>query len=125
MSDILGVSLSGFLILTGGLFGLAALLTGQAIADTWRPAWQAVAAALGLALGARFLSFALLGGPLLSLSGFLAAWAWLAAAALFARQATLARNMVRQYPWLYEPAGFLGWRARPGAVDIAASGAEG
>ena len=83
-----------------------------------------LAAALGMALGARFLSFALLGGPLLSLSGFLAVWGWLAAVALLARQATLARSMVRQYPWLYEHAGLLGWKARPGAVDIAAAGAE-
>jgi len=24
----------------------------------------------------------------------------------------MAKKMVRQYPWLYEPAGFWGWRSR-------------
>jgi hypothetical protein len=112
MSGILGSTLGVFIGLTVMLFGFAAFLTGQAVADTWRPAWQAVVAALGLALTARFLTFALFGGALLSLGAFLIAWVYLAGVAAFAWRATLARKMVRQYPWLFVPHGILGWRQR-------------
>jgi len=47
-------------------------------------------------------------------AGFVLAWAYLGAVALLAWRITLARKMVRQYPWLYEPHGLLGWRARDG-----------
>jgi hypothetical protein len=110
MSGVLGGSVGSFVGLTVLMFGFAALLTGQAIADNWRPAWQAIVASFGLAAAARFLTFSLFEGQLLSLSGFVIAWAYLAAIAFFAWRATLARKMVRQYPWLYEPAGLLGWR---------------
>ena len=119
MTALLGVSPGVFVGLTGVLFGLAAFVTGQAIADTWRPARQAVASAFGLALAARFLSFALFGGQLLSPTGFLVAWAYLAAVTLFAWRATLARKMVRQYPWIYAAQGILGWRRLDGAADSA------
>jgi len=119
MTALLGGSLSVFIGLTGLLFGLAAFLTGQAVADTWRPASQAVTSALGLALAARFLTFALFGGQLLSPTGFLIAWAYLAAVTLFAWRATLARKMVRQYPWLYAPHGVLGWRRLDGVANSA------
>ena len=52
-AQAIGSSLAVFIGLTGALFGLVAFLTGQAVADTWRPAWQAVASALGLAVAAR------------------------------------------------------------------------
>jgi hypothetical protein len=112
MTSVFGSSFGVFVGLAGLLFGFAAFLTGQAIADTWRPVGQAVASALGLALAVRFLDFSLFGGPLLSLPAFLMAWAWLAAVAWFAWRVTLAHNMVRQYPWLYEPAGPFGWKPR-------------
>ena len=119
MNWLLGSSLGVFIGLTGMLFGLAALLTGQAVADTWRPAWQAIASALGLAVAARFLAFALFGGQLLSLTGFVVAWAYLGAVAVFAWRATLARKMVRQYPWLYAAHGALGWRRLDGTANSA------
>ena len=39
--------------------------------SNWKPAWQVVAACFGLALADRFLIYALFGGELLSLSGFI------------------------------------------------------
>jgi branched-chain amino acid transport system ATP-binding protein len=94
------------------LFGLAAAATGRALAQEWRPAWQIVPAALLLVAADRFLHYALFEAPLGSPTGFLTAAAVLglitAAAYFYAR----ARKMVRQYPWLYEPSGLLGWRAK-------------
>jgi hypothetical protein len=116
--NFLGSSLGVFIGVTGILLGFTAALTGQAIADTWRPRWQVVVSAFGLALVARFLDFSLFGGPLLSLPAFLLAWVWLAGVGALAWQVTLAHNMVRQYPWLYEAAGPFTWRPRR-SPDIA------
>ena len=114
MTAIVGSSVGVFLGLTVVLFGLAAFTAGQAIADGWRPGVQAVLAAAGLTLADRFLAAALFAGPFSSLSGAAIAWLYLTAVALFAWRATLARKMVRQYPWLYRPAGLLGWRRKDG-----------
>jgi urea transporter len=92
------------------LFGFAAVMTGQALARTWRPAWQLVPYALLLALGARFISYALFDGELLSPGGYVLGAAVLLALAFAAFRATLARKMVAQYPWLYDRAGLFGWR---------------
>jgi hypothetical protein len=119
MSSVFGSSFAVFVGLTGILIGFAAALTGQAVADTWRPRWQVVFSAFGLALVARFLDFSLFGGRLLSLPAFMLAWVWLAGVGLAAWQVTLAHNMVRQYPWLYERTGVFGWRRREGSPDIA------
>lgn len=119
MSSVFGSSFGVFVGVTGILIGFAAALTGQAVADTWRPRWQVVFSTFGLALVARFLDFALFGGTLLSLPSFLLAWAWLTAVGLAAWQVTLAHNMVRQYPWLYERAGIFAWRRHSGRADIA------
>jgi hypothetical protein len=109
---LLGASPAAFWGLTLLLFGAAAMATGRALARHWRPLWQVVPYALLLAMGDRFLLFALYDGVLLSPSGYAAAAAVLLVMALLAYRLTLARRMVRQYPWLYESAGFWGWRAR-------------
>ena len=71
MQALLGTSLAVFIGLTVILFGGAAIMTGQALADNWKPAWHVVLACFGLALADRFLIYALFDGKLLSLSGFL------------------------------------------------------
>lgn len=101
LASLLGAPLPVFLGLTVVLVGSAAWLTGRAIALTWRPVGQVFLACLGLALAARFLTFALFAGPLLSLSGFLLAYLVLSAIALVAYRVTLVARMVRQYPWRY------------------------
>ena len=92
--------------------GGAAWMTGQALAATWRPAWQAIAYALLLTLADRFLIFALFEGELLSLPGLALDAAVLVAIALTGHRVTLAAQMVKQYPWLYERQGLISWRRK-------------
>lgn len=111
-SDLLGADPGPFIGLTLVLFGAAAAATGRALALNWRPAWQGLPYAVLLTVGNRFLIYALFGGALLSLSGFVVAFLYLAGIVLLARRAALARRMVRQYPWLYVSAGPFTWRRR-------------
>ena len=105
-------SLPVFLGVTVGFMGGCAFMTGLAMANSWRPLTQTLAYALLLGLADRFLGFALFGGPLLSLAGYLLDTAVLAAIAGLSWRATHARLMVRQYPRLYDRAGLFGWRQR-------------
>jgi len=112
MAALVGTSLSVWIGLTLILAGFAALMTGQALAATWRPVWQALPYALLLGVADRFLIFALFQGELLSVTGYLIDTAVLLAIMLSAYRMTRAYRMVRQYPWLYERAGLFGWRER-------------
>ncbi len=111
MASALGAGVASFLGL-GLLFGAAALATGRALARNWRPAWQGIAYALLLGLGHRFLLYALFGGTLLSAAGYALAAALLSLLALVAHRVTQVRLMLRQYPWLYAPAGPFAWREK-------------
>lgn len=111
MTNLLGVDTGPFLGMTI-LFGLAALLTGQAMAETWRPGWQLLPTALALAATQHFLLFALFEAKLWSVGGFAAASVLLLAALAASYYGARARKMVRQYPWLYEPNGPFGWRSK-------------
>jgi hypothetical protein len=110
MENLLGASVSVFIGVTLVLFGGAAWLTGQALAATWRPVWQAFVYAPLLAALDRFFIYALFEGELLSLPAYLLHAMVLLAATLLAYRLTKARKMVSQYPWLYERAGPFGWR---------------
>jgi branched-chain amino acid transport system ATP-binding protein len=101
-----------FLGLTVVLFGGASFLMGQALAETWRPAWHNLAYGLGMALACRFMTYALFGAPLLSLTGYLASAVAIVGIALLAWRLARARRMVAQYPWIYERDGAFGWRER-------------
>ena len=120
MEQLIGNSLAVFIGLTCVIAGGAAWMTGQALAATWRPVWQAVAYALLLALADRFLIFALFEGELLSLAGLALDATVLVVIALAAHRITLAAQMVKQYPWLYERRGLLSWRPR----NAVAAGAD-
>jgi hypothetical protein len=112
MATLLGTTPASFLVMTLVIFGAAALATGRALARNWRPLWQAVPYAALLALGDRFLLYALFRGELLSASGYALAAAILLLLAVIAYRTSRAQLMVRQYPWLYEPAGPFSWRER-------------
>lgn len=116
MEAILGTSFWVFIGLTVIIAGGAAIMTGKAQADGWKPAWQVVLACLGLALVNRFLVYALFHGELLSLSGFLVGFLVITVLALLAWRVTLVRKMVMQYPWRYERVSLLAYRQRPGAA---------
>ncbi|HEX7776961.1 MAG TPA: hypothetical protein VF449_10590 [Parvibaculum sp.] len=102
------VSLGITLILGGG----CAWMTGRALALNWRSDWQIVVYGLLLGVADRFLVFALYQGELLSLSGYLIDGLLFILTGVAAFRLTRARQMVRQYPWLYESHGPLGWRKR-------------
>lgn len=112
MEQIIGSSLPVFIGVTCILAGGAAWLTGQAVAATWRPAWQVVLYAFLLGLADRFIVFALFDGELLSLAGYVVDSLVLLAFAATAYRLTLVARMVRQYPWLYERTGAFAWRER-------------
>lgn len=112
MEQIIGSSLPVFIGVTCVLAGGAAWMTGQAIATTWRPAWQVAVYAFLLGLADRFIVFALFGGELLSIAGYLVDSVVLLAISMTAYRLTLVARMVRQYPWLYERMGAFGWRER-------------
>jgi hypothetical protein len=104
-----------FLIMTVVLAGGAAFLAGRALATKWRPLWMAVAYMVPLALALRFFHYALFNGSLLSLHYFLVDLIVLVAASLLGYRLTRVGQMTSQYPWLYERAGPLAWRARQSA----------
>lgn len=96
------------LVLGGG----GAWLAGRAVAATWRSRWAAVAAAVLMAMAVRFVHFALFEETLLAGRPFALETLALVAISALAFQRTRALQMVRQYYWLYEQRGPLGWRAR-------------
>ena len=100
------------LVLNLLLIGPAAFATGHAVALTWRPFAQIVFYAALLSALLRFLDYALMNGELVSVAGFLLGWAVQFAIAAVAFRLTRARQMVRQYPWLYRRKGLLGWEER-------------
>ena len=112
MIDGIGPNWAVFIGLTIGVMGFAAFMTGRAIANTWRPQWQVIVYGLLLGCADRFLNFALFGGELLSLGGYLIDSAAILAIGIFAFRSARAGKMVRQYPWLYARAGLFSWRER-------------
>jgi hypothetical protein len=90
----------GFLILTLSLGGLAAVMTGRALALTWRSRWQLVFSMLLLALAVRFLHYALLGEELLSGAAFAVDFGALFGLAWLSFSGTRQGQMKRQYSWL-------------------------
>lgn len=97
-----------FLFITVVLGGGAAVLAGRALALHWRPWWHAILYMVLLAVAIRFFHFALfedLAGTLLSLHYYLVDLAILLIAALGGYWITRSRQLVRQYPWLYERRG--------------------
>ena len=115
MDALLGNSFGVFVGLTVIIIGGAAVMTGRALADGWKPPWQVLLACLGLDLANRFLVYALFGGELLSLSGFLIDYAVIAAMALLAHRITAVHRVITQYPWRYERASLFSYREKPGA----------
>jgi len=105
-----------FLLVTIFLGGGAAWLSGRAIALTWRPVWQVAAYMVLLAAVVRFLYYALFEGTLLSLHYYVVNLVILLIIAGLGYRFTRVGQMVTQYSWMYERAGPLSWRKRPGAT---------
>ena len=101
-----------FVILTVIFGGGAAFLSGRGMAMKWRPAWMPLLAMVPLTAGLRFLHFALFEAQLTSLHFFITDFIVLLAACFLGYRTTLARKMIRQYPWLYERSSPLSWRTK-------------
>jgi len=117
MEPLLGTSYPVFFCVTVVILGFAACATGQALANTWRPLPHVFLYAVLLGFAARFLTFALFDGELLSLSGYLIDTVVLSGMSLITFRITKVRKMVSQYPWLFEAAWVFGWREKGAGGD--------
>jgi hypothetical protein len=105
-----GESIVQVILVTGFLGAGAAWLSGRALAGAWRPQWQVAVAGFLLGGAAHFFHFALFQGQLLSAASYASDTLIFLVVGLIAWRATRAKQMVRQYPWLYARTGSLGWR---------------
>ncbi len=110
--DWLGNTLFNVLLFNVVLVGPASFAAGHTVAASWRPWNRILFYSVLLSAGLRFLDYALAGGELWSIAGFLVGWVVQLGVAAFAYRLTRARQMVRQYPWLYRRKGLLGWEQR-------------
>lgn len=113
--DVVGyISSAWFLTITVVLGGGGAWMSGRSLALSWRPMLLVFAAMVPLSLAARFFHYALAHEALLTPDAVLFDYVVLSAIGVLGWMRTRALQMVRQYPWLYEPAGPLLWREREG-----------
>ncbi len=91
--------LLAFIVVTLILGGLAAFVSGRAIAETWRPRWQAALYMLPLAAGVRFVHFAVFNEPLLSLRSYFVDLIILLVMSTAGYVTMRRHQMERQYGW--------------------------
>jgi hypothetical protein len=98
------------------LFCFFAYMSGRALAENWRPAWQVVLYGLLLSVGARVMALILFARHLRSPADegieFSLLTLMIVGITAVAFRLTLARRVPLQYPWLYERRGPLGWREK-------------
>lgn len=99
-----------FILVTVIMGGGAAYATGKAVAQTWRPYWQLPIHMLLLAAAVRFCHYALFWEPFLSLKSYAVDYAVALLVATLGFRLMRARQMARQYRWLVERNGLLGWK---------------
>jgi hypothetical protein len=100
MLDFLSDNAGPFLLVTVALGGGAAWQAGRAIAQTWRPWWQAVLYMFILGAAVRFIHFALFDGALLSLPEYGLDTAFAIGCAALGFRTARARQMAHQYGFL-------------------------
>lgn len=103
-----------FFGLTLCVFGFAAVMTGLALANNWRPWRQVLLYTVLLGAADRFLVYALFDGPLLSVTGYLIDTIALLLITSSAYRIARVRKMTSQYPWRYRRRGWLGWTSSDG-----------
>jgi hypothetical protein len=101
-----------FLLVTIIFGGGTAWLSGRAIAQTWRPAWQVFAYSLILGCAVRFMHFSLFGGTLLSAHYYLIDSVICMLLGLLGFRTARVSQMVSHYRWINQPDGPLRWRRR-------------
>lgn len=88
-----------FVVVTVIIGGAAAFATGRAVADTWRPAWQAAAYMLPLAAAVRFVQFSVFNAKLMSPGSYAVDLLFLLLAATLGYRITRQHQMAEQYRW--------------------------
>jgi len=101
-----------FFLVTVLLGGGASLLSGRAIAQSWRPRWQIIVYTLILGGVVRFLHFSLFDGTLLSLHFYAIDAAICMAAGMIGFRLARRAQMIEQYSWINETSGPWRWRRR-------------
>lgn len=101
-----------FFLVTVLLGGGAAYLTGRATASQWLTNGQLVLYMCLLALGVRFIHFALFSGTLLSFHYYIVDLIVLLIISFCGRRLMRASQMAMQYSFAYERTGPLNWRLR-------------
>jgi len=110
MMELVGTDWVTFVAVTLVLSGGAAYMTGLAMANHWRPTWMVIGYSLLLGCADRFAVYALADGEVFLISGYIIDTAILMVIAMLSYRMAKARNMVDQYPWIYERVGLFGWR---------------
>ncbi len=103
-----------FVFLIVILGGAGAVASGRAVASTWRSYLSVPPYMVVLAAVLRFLNYALFGGDLLSVSGFIIALVLTLVASAYGYRSCRAQQMAMQYSWLFQKSGPLGWVAKHG-----------
>lgn len=106
------VSFRTFVFVTIILAGGAAYLTGRVGAREWQANSTLVIYMVLLAGATRFIHFALFGGTLISPYYYLVDLIVLLALAFLGKRITRSKQMARQYGFLYQRSGLLGWTRR-------------
>jgi hypothetical protein len=94
-----------FLLSTVLLGGLAALVAGRALAQTWRPFVQVAVYMLALACVVRFIHYAIFGEVLLSMRNYIIDFIVLFIFSAVGYKLTRRGQMITQYGWMKEGAG--------------------
>lgn len=105
-------SFATFFLITALLGGWAAWMTGRSVAWTWRNYSELMLYLFPLTAAVRFIHYALFSGTLLSLHYFVVDFAILTAIATISFRYYKTDLMARQYYWMIEKTGPLGWRER-------------
>ena len=92
--------------------GWAAWMTGRAIALTWRRYWNLILYLVLLAAVVRFIHYALFSGTLVSLHYYIVDAIVILIIGSLGFRYYRARQITRQYRWLYERTGPFSWRER-------------
>lgn len=92
------------------LFGtLGGLAIGRAFAGTWRSPLLLPLTFVVMAAAVQFISYAVVGADLFSLSYYLVALLLVSLAGAYGYRSRRAEQMARHYPWLFSRSGPLGW----------------
>ena len=114
MATLIGSTIPVFIGVTVVLFGGAGWLAGRASAMAWQPLRYVLPYGILMGFGARFLTYALFQGTFLTWSGYLLSTGVIITFMCMAHRLYYTRQMVRQYPWMYERRGLFTWRERTG-----------